>query len=491
MTDGEPRSESTASKPAKGGSPVGGTARSADLSRLRIERGNQPIGHVRGFPWIRILLIALIGALAFLFRDKITGLWADANAPYFQTARVTRVVPGQAAEGDVSANGYVVANRSASLATVLSGRLVELNFREGDTVEENEIIARIQHDDLEADLQHAKLRSNAASARVTESAADVEAARLLLPRLEAEIQTQGRLAAEAKERADRLQRDVERNRPLIEKKRIGQGEWDRIQAEARAAREALAAIESRKTVTEAARTAWHGAIRKREAAEKVAQADLATAKQAEAQAVILLEKTVIRAPFRGLVIRKDAEMGEVIAPTGAGNSRGSVVTIVDPTSLEVQVELSERRILRVAEGDTAIIFLDADPETGWSGTVRKIWPRADRSKGTIELRVVFGKRPDVLRPDMAARVVFKGQGQPTPDEAKPAYLTIPITAVRKRADKTFVFVVRDDTVRLHAVVLGAEEGSSVVVEEGLSANDVFVRDPTSDLEDGQRIRTGQ
>ncbi len=487
MTDGDPRADTKAAKrPASGGN-----ARSADLSRLRIRRGNEPVGHVRGFPWIRVLFVALLAGLAFLFREPIASLWSDAGAPTVRTARPTRVVPGQAAEGDVSANGYIVADRSTSVASVRSGRLVELNVREGDIVQEKEIVARIQYDDLEADLTHAELRSKAATARVKEMAADAEAARLLLPRLEAEIETQERLMAEAKERADRLERDVERNRPLVESKRIGKGEWDKIQADARAAREAVAAIASRKRVSEAARTAWHGTIEKREAAEAVARADLATAKQAEAQARIELEKTIIRAPFKGLVIRKDAEVGEVIAPTGAGNSRGSVATIVDPTSFEVQVELSERRILRVAEGDNAIIFLDADPDTGWPGSVRKIWPRADRSKGTIELRVVFDERPEVLRPDMAARVVFKGREDAAPDAAKPAYMTIPRSAVRTRGDRTFVFVVEDGMAHRRDVVLGEDKGTAVVLVEGLEATDVFVLDPASDLEDGKRVRTGK
>jgi RND family efflux transporter MFP subunit len=186
------------------------------------------------------------------------------------------------------------------------------------------------------------------------------------------------------------------------------------------------------------------------------------------------------------VIRKDAEVGEIVAPTGAGG-RGSVFTIVDPTSFEVQVELSERRISRVAEGDAATVFLEADPETGHAGRVRKIWPRADRSKGTIEVRVTFDARPKGLRPDMAARVVFRGKREPAAEE-RPE-VTVPLRAVVGSGKDAHVFVVRSGLAERRAVVLGERRpGAPAVVEKGLEGGEEVVLDPPPGLRDGDPVR---
>jgi RND family efflux transporter MFP subunit len=163
-----------------------------------------------------------------------------------------------------------------------------------------------------------------------------------------------------------------------------------------------------------------------------------------------------------------------------------VLTIVDPESLEVQVELSERRIGSVREGDRAVAFLDADPDNGLAGTVRKIWPRADRSKGSIEVRVRLTKRPPSLRPEMAARVVFKGN-QIAADPGEP-YVTVPAQAVARRGGSPVVFVVEAGVAVLRRVDLGPVRGQRSTVEAGLSGGEVVVLNPPLDLEDGARIQ---
>jgi len=491
----------------------------ADLARLRIRREPGSGSPPRTFPVLRVVAGLALLTVLFLLRKPLLGLLGDGGGRPVRMGRATRVVPGQATQGDVAANGYIVADTQASLASVLSGRLVELYAAEGDLVEAGAVVARIQYDDLEARLagahaatqaaeassQEAQLRTASARARVAEARSDVEAARLTSKRLALEVSTQEQLAAQALEESQRLDRVVERNRTPYERKLIDTGAWDQIQTQARAAHKSLAAARARARALQAAAVAWGGQIRRRESslsvaqaevkaslqAEAVAAASLSQARQAEKLAGIQLEKTRIRAPFRGLVIRKDAEKGEVIAPTGAGNSRGSVLTIVDPESLEVQVELSERRIGRVHEGDRALAFLDAQPDRGLPGVVRKIWPRADRAKGTIEVRVALTKRPASLRPEMAARVVFKG---PAPRSDAPlaqvatAYVTVPRAALLKRGTKTFVFVVQDGVARLGEVKSGQPHGGQVVVLEGLEGTERVVLDPPADLHDGSRVR---
>ena len=462
-----------------------------DLSRLRIQRGAEDRGRVRG--WNPIWLVVLLGLAggAYLFRDE---LWARVEKARggtpVRTARAERVVPGQATDAAATANGYVIADRSASLASVISGRLVELNAKEGDTVEKDAVVARVQYDDLEAAETEAKARTAAARALVTQVTKSVEAARMDVPRVEAERATLERLVDEAREGADRLDKEVERNKPLVPGV-VTADAFARLESQARGAHRALEAAEARVTANAAALTAWSGEIARREAELAVAVANVAAAEKAEASAAILVEKTRIRAPFQGLVVRKDAEKGEVIAPTGGGqNSKGSVLTIVDPESLEMQVELNERAIANVAEGDVAGVKMDAETTRTWPARVRKIWPRADRSKGTIEVRVAFVERPPYARPDMAGQVVFQGKQRPATGPDEPAYVSVPLAAVVKRGPADVVFVVADGTARQVTVRLGAPKGGSAVVLEGLAGGETVVLAPSATLVDGERVGAG-
>ncbi len=481
-----------------------------DLGRLRIDRGSGPVRRARGFPFLRLWVALGIVALLLLLREPLLATFGRQDQAGWETALVVRA---GGSSGGVMANGYVVAERSASLSTVLSGRLVELRAKEGDIVEANAIVARIQSDDLEAQERQAQSGLEGAAARRAQVEAEakaarerhvevqrqLEAARLQFARLEAEIAGRKELAAQATSDTVRLVGVVARNRALRERQLIGADEWDRIETAARLSALARDAAMSRVRVGEAEHAAWAGDVRaleqsvvraeaEAEAALKTvaaASADEAGAQEALTLAGILVEKTRIRAPFRGLVIRKDAEQGEVLAPTGAGNSRGSVFTIVDPSSLEMQVELSERRLADIAEGERARITLEAHPEQALTGIVRAIWPRADRSKGTVEVRVRFEPLPDGLKPDMAGRVEFLGSAQPA-DGSKPAGVLVPTRAVVQREGRSVVFVVSDGVARLVPVRTEEVRGPQIVVSEGLTGGERVLLSPAPSLSDGTR-----
>ncbi len=457
-----------------------------DLTRLRIRRDDRKPRPYRSFPWFGILLVLGAVGAAWMFREPLLGLVASVREPEVVVGRAVRVVPGKGGESDVSANGYVVANRQASVATVLSGRLVELHAEEGDVVPEGAVMARIQYDDYEAAWGAAEQRVRVAEAQVEEAKRSITEARAEFPRLEAVTEALERDRARARDTRERLRRDVARNRPLRDQNLIDEATWDRIQVESENAEQAVAAAEARAKAAAAAVAAWSARVSRLEAGLAVAEGNVTALRRDAEVAEITLEKTKILAPFEGLVIRKDAELGEVIAPTGAGNSRGSVFTIVDPGSLEVQVELSEKRIRRVQEGDTATIFLDAAPDDGITGRVRKIWPRADRTKGTIELRVTFDDRPPETRPEMAARVVFLGDRGPA-DLVDP-YVTVPATAVVVRGDGHAVYVLEDGVARLRPVVPGREEGGRRVISEGLVGGETVLLEPGGDVRDGMALR---
>ena len=462
-----------------------------DLSRLRIQRGANDSVRVRGFPWLRLLFVLFLAGGAFLTRDHWLGpIQGRIQGQLVRAGRAERVGPGNQKAGDVASNGYVVASRSASLATVRSGRLVEFDLEVGDEVQESQIVARIQYDDIEAQIAGLEVQEQLLQAREAEVQGRIEAALAEKAGLDADIVSAQVAIDQAQEEADRLDREVERNRKLFETKRIDAGTWDRVQTDARKGRRAVRAAEVIKTRRQALIPPWRTGIAALRLQLPLIAAERAQLATSIGAARIELDKTKIRAPFAGIVVNKDAEKGEVLAPTGAGNARGSVVTIVDPKSFELQVELAEKRILRVSKGDRATITLNADPDTGHPAHVYKIWPRADRSKGTIEIRVKFDDPPKLLRPDMAARVEFHGvdEQEPTDTQVRKAYVRVPASAVRARGEQSFVWLIVDGNLRRRVIELGGTEGDSLIVSSGLEGEELVVLDPTPDLAEGMVVR---
>lgn len=468
-------------------SPSAGTA--PDLSRLRIQRDSAPVRRGGGSPLVWILLLGALGFVGWAYASGRLILDQPGGVPRVATGLV--IPPGSAVakQGEVTGNGYVIARKRAALSTVLSGRLVELNVEEGSTVKENEVVARIQHDDLDAAVAAAKQDVAVASARKVELQRAHAAAVADLDRLKKDNAVLRDLERQARVESERTDADVARNRALFEQRIIDEARWRVYDAAAKAAAAALAAASSRVAAGEAAERSWEGEIARRAAALETADAEIARVGEALRQAEIHLDKTFIRAPFAGLVVHKDAELGEVVAATGAGgNSRGSVATIVDPKTLEVQVELSETRLGTITQGDATRIVLDAAPERSFRGRVRQVWPTADRQKATVEMRIEFVEWPEIVKPEMGARVTFLAKGTPDAPEAK-RLPKVPARAVVRKGDQAAVFVLAGGRVRRTDVRLGTEAGGLFDVENGLAGGEQVVLDPPVDLADGAAVTT--
>lgn len=475
--------------PMAPGSPATSVGSAPDLSRLRIQRDAAPARRRGGSPLLWILFLGALGFVGWAYATGRLILDQPGGVPRVATGLV--IPPGSAVakQGEVTGNGYVIARKRAALSTVLSGRLVELNVEEGTSVKENDVVARIQHDDLDAAVAAAKQDVAVATARKVELERAHAAAKMDLDRLGKDNAVLRDLEAQARVEVERAEADVVRNRALFEQRIIDEARWRVFEAAAKTAQAALAAASSRVAAGTASETSWRGEIARRAAALLTADAEIARAGEALKQAEIQLEKTFVRAPFAGLVVHKDAELGEVVAATGAGgNSRGSVATIVDPTTLEVQVELSETRLGTIAKGDATRIVLDAAPDRSFRGRIRQVWPTADRQKATVEMRIEFLEWPDIVKPEMGARVTFLGKGAPESPEVK-RFPKVPARAVVRRGEQAAVFVLAGGRVRRTDVRLGAETGGLFDVENGLSGGEQVVLDPPADLADGAAVTT--
>ncbi len=402
-----------------------------DLSRLRIDRDPPPAVRSAFKRTLVIVGIVLAVAAAALFFAR-----RGAAVPV-ETVVVTAPAGGGSGGGgagttSVTANGYVVARTRASVAAKIPGRLATLAVDGGSVVKKGEVIARLENADYQAAV--AEAQANVASAR----------AQLI----------------EAESEREQAARDARRVQEIRDQRPELMSAQDAENAASRTA-QAVARAGSARAHVDAA-----------QASLRFAQASL--------------ENTYIRAPFSGTVLRKEAEVGEVVAPSvGGGLTRGAVVTMADLTTLEVEVDVNEAYIARVRGGQPARITLDAYPDTAFRGSVRQVVPTADRQRATVQVKVSILDRDPRILPEMGARVDFiepaaSDSGAPTTAApATPVRFRLPAAAVRDSAGRSIVWLVREGQLAMREVEAGPVSGGFREIRNGLSGGEVVV---TSELE---------
>jgi len=201
-----------------------------------------------------------------------------------------------------------------------------------------------------------------------------------------------------------------------------------------------------------------------------------------------LENTRVRAPFTGTILRKDAEVGEIVAPSSAGGglTRTAIVTMADLSTLEVEVDVNEAYIAQIGGTQSARITLDAYPDTSFSGRVRQVVPTADRQKATVLVKVSILDRDPRILPEMGAKVVFDAHNAQV--QAAPRRVFVPQAAVVSASGRSSVWVVEAGAVRRQAVDVGPTRGDRIEVRQGLSGGETLVLDPPADLKDGIKVK---
>src|SRR5436189_1195353 len=197
------------------------------------------------------------------------------------------------------------------------------------------------------------------------------------------------------------------------------------------------------------------------------KANIAVAQAALQSAQVALENTVIRAPFDGTVLTKNADVGEVVAPlAGSAFSKSAVVTIADLGSLQVEADVAESNLEAIGPGQTCEIVLDAYPDVRYPGVVAKIVPTADRAKATVQVKVAFRSYDARVLPEMSAKVHFLPRASRVAADTQ-ALLMVPSSAVAERNGRTVVFVVERGRAVEVPVAVGRQVGSSLAIREGL------------------------
>ncbi|MBK8232586.1 MAG: efflux RND transporter periplasmic adaptor subunit [Candidatus Eisenbacteria bacterium] len=403
----------------------------SDLSRLRIDRtsASTPRSNRRPLYWILgLIAIALVG-ISLGARGRGTVAVTTAMAEFSGGS-------GGGAGAALTANGYVVARTKASISSKVPGRLEYLGVSEGSVVQAGEVIARLENADYRAAERQAEAQLAVAKAALSE----LEATR------------------------DQIARDVRRNEELYQDKLISDQEWERLR--------------SRQTEAEARVASGRAQIQAAGAALEVARANL--------------ENTLIRAPFSGTVLRKDAEVGELVAPTqgGGGLTRGAVATVADLTTLEVEVDVNEAYIARIRHTQPCRIILDAYPEVSFKGQVRQVLPTADRQRATVQVKVAIGEQDARILPEMGARVEFLEEAKPdTPDA--PSRIMVPAAAVRQEGGNPVIWVVRSGRLERREVDAGPVSGERREIRRGLTGGEQVVIDGPEVLKPGQNVKEGR
>ena len=224
-----------------------------------------------------------------------------------------------------------------------------------------------------------------------------------------------------------------------------------------------------------------------ETAYRLAEATLAGSKASARVAEVDLENTFIRSPFDGTILTKNADVGEIVAPfASSASSKGSVVTLADMASLEVEADVSEANIYKVTVGQRCSIVLDAYPDNPYDGHVKKIVPTADRTRATVLTKVVFDNRDARVLPEMSARVNFllsTKQSESTPQSG----LVVPKEAVTTRDGIKMSFVVAEGRCKQVVVTTGRDLGDNVEILSGLGPGDQIILSPPGKLADGQKV----
>lgn len=404
----------------------------ADLSALRIDRENDFQDNRASSKNKFVLVAAILAVMAIATYFTFSKMKA---APVVSVAEVTMVSPSLT-DAVLTASGYVVAQRQAAIASKGTGRLEYLGVEEGDVVRKGEIIARLEHTDVDAALNQARANLEMAEAALKQNQAQLKESEL----------------------------HFNRQKDLLAKGLISDAEYDI--AEARYNNN-LAAVN------------W-------------AEAQVELAKAAVVAAEVNVENTNIRAPFDGTVLTKNADIGEMVAPFAASsNSRGAVVTIADMTSLEVEADVSESNIQKVQPGQPCEIILDAFPGERYPGYVHKIVPTADRAKATVLTKIRFKQLDEKVLPEMSAKVNFLTRPLEETNGSLRPFTGVLKAAVASRDDGPVVFVVRNNEVVETPVTLGRELGGYAEVLSGLSAGEQVVLNPSADLNSGSRVKVGQ
>jgi RND family efflux transporter MFP subunit len=399
-----------------------------NLESLRIDRGARQRAGFGWQTWATLIVILVAGGVGIRW-------WVVKARAADVTAAVVKEETGSASGTAVlNASGYVTARRRATVSSKITGKVMAVMVEEGMRVRQGQVLARLDDASARANLNLAEAQLAAARHAVEENDVRLREARLTLDRRE----------------------------QLSKEGVIGKADLDAAQAE-------FDSLRARVTLAQ----------RQVDVAERqvsIRQTDL--------------DDTIVKAPFDGVAISKDAQPGEMVSPVSAGGgfTRTGICTMVDMSSLEIEVDVNESYITRVTPDQKVTAVLDAYPDWKIPGHVITTVPTADRQKATVRVRIGFDQLDPRILPDMGVKVTFmQEEAADSVSPARRARILVPKSAVRIIEGRQVVFIVRDDRVERRAIGIGEVRGDQVEVVSGLNPGERVVVQGPAELADGDKV----
>jgi RND family efflux transporter MFP subunit len=404
-----------------------------DLGSLRIHDGQRSKSGMGKRILYASIPVVIFGAIV------ATAFALRSQKPVVEVATVAKPEAG-GPQTALNASGYVTPRRRATIAAKITGRVTGVYFDEGTRVKEGQLLSTLDDSDYKRALDAAKADRDSAQAAI------------------ADLEVQLRNAEIELKRAQLLHDSGVQTQEALDNARTA---VDSLRAKIALAKVQVVAADTR----------------------------IGVAQQA-------VDNCTIRAPFPGIVVSKDAQVGEMVSPNSAGGgfTRTGIATIVDMKSNEIEVDVNESYIARVSEGQKVTAVLDAFPNDPYDAKVRTVIPTADRQKATVKVRISFLKLDDKILPDMGVKVAFLEDEKPAA-KGKPkgpeAVGFIPKSAVRSDSSTSFVYLLRDGKVERRAVSLVLDRGTDIAVMAGLTPGDSIVVKGPESLHDGDKVEIRQ
>ncbi len=440
------------------------------LATLRINRA--PTGRRRSGWFGKLVLLCLFVGLA------AGGAWAwdkygeELTRPEVRTV-VAQLQAAVAADSVLSAQGYLKSEKQASIGAKVPGRVLKVYVREGQSVAPADVLAELEHADIDQTLKAMQASLEAKDASLGAMRQMEEKARADLVEVETTLEQDEREYS----RAERLRKTGS----------VTETEFERAESKRKASRSRRDSVKAALAVSKSRQIEADAQLRE-------SQARFHEAEQQR-------ENLFVRAPFAGIVISKEAEQGESILPGGMGaaSGRGSVVTLADLLHLEVEADVKEDYVSRVKKGQPVNITVDAVPDRRFSGRVRTIIPMGDRAKGTVKVKVLLDEaevaevndpqsETFTLFPEMAATVYFLGAGKTVPSGAVPPRVYVPVAAVQTSAGGSYVWQIVNDRLKIVKIEAGDVQDGRMEVRSGLRGGERLVIDPPQNVTEGLLVR---
>jgi len=390
--------------------------------------------------WIWIVLLVIVVALAAVASSAFFG-----HKPEVEVTAARK--PATGPSGVLNASGYVTPRRRATVAAKITGRVTSVHFDEGTRLQEGQLLATLDDSDARRALDSAKADRDTSQAAI------------------ADFEVQLRNAVIELHRANELVKSGVQTQEALDTANMNA---DSLRAKIALAKQQVVAAEAR--------------IREQQQA---------------------VDNCTIGAPFAGIAVSKDAQVGEMVSPISAGGgfTRTGIATIVDLHSNEIEVDVSEAYIARVKADQPVNATLDAYPDVTFPGKVRTVIPTADRQKATVKVRISFtdpnhvnlfdpAKDPRIL-PDMGVKVTFLEDLDKSPQkksETAAALSVVPASAIRTDNGSKVVFAVKNDTLERRPVSVGATRGADVDILTGLQPDTIVVIKGPESLKDGEEVQ---